>query len=167
MEYLMTYGWAILIIAVVLSVLFSLGLFNGSNLSNNVCIAYPGYLCSGAIYDHSNANIIVDVGQSTGVDWTSANFVFVPQGTPFSSGLPEIEFNSSPANTELAATGLLSGSSSILYLPVNSVQPNVNVGTAILGSIWVEYYYTVSAGGIGKTQGPQYAQIATLNLKAS
>ena len=33
MEYLMTYGWAILIIAVVLGALFSLGVFNASNLA--------------------------------------------------------------------------------------------------------------------------------------
>jgi len=32
MEYLMTYGWAILIIAVVLGALFSLGVFSGSSL---------------------------------------------------------------------------------------------------------------------------------------
>ncbi len=30
MEYLMTYGWAILIIAVVLAALYSLGLFNSA-----------------------------------------------------------------------------------------------------------------------------------------
>ena len=33
MEYLMTYGWAILIIAVVLSVLFQLGVFNSTNFA--------------------------------------------------------------------------------------------------------------------------------------
>ena len=33
MEYLMTYGWAILIIAVVLGALFSLGVFNGNNFA--------------------------------------------------------------------------------------------------------------------------------------
>jgi len=33
MEYLMTYGWAILIIAVVLGVLFQMGIFNGSALT--------------------------------------------------------------------------------------------------------------------------------------
>ncbi len=33
MEYLMTYGWAILIIAVVLAVLFEIGVFNGSALA--------------------------------------------------------------------------------------------------------------------------------------
>ena len=33
MEYLMTYGWAILIIAVVLGVLFQIGVFSGANLT--------------------------------------------------------------------------------------------------------------------------------------
>ncbi len=36
MEYLMTYGWAILIIAVVLGALFSLGIFNPSFLAPEV-----------------------------------------------------------------------------------------------------------------------------------
>ncbi len=39
MEYLMTYGWAILVIAVVLGVLFQLGVFNSSNLGPR---AQPG-----------------------------------------------------------------------------------------------------------------------------
>ncbi len=39
MEYLMTYGWAILVIAVVLAALFQLGVFNPSNLSPR---AQPG-----------------------------------------------------------------------------------------------------------------------------
>ena len=33
MEYLMTYGWAILIIAVVLGILFQLGVFSGGNFA--------------------------------------------------------------------------------------------------------------------------------------
>ena len=43
MEYLITYGWAILIIAVVLGVLFQLGVFNLS--LPNECMAYSGYYC--------------------------------------------------------------------------------------------------------------------------
>jgi hypothetical protein len=167
MEYLMTYGWAILIIAVVLAALFALGVFNGSNLSGNACIASPGFLCSGAIYSHSTANIIVAIGQSTGTSWTSANFVFVPQGTPLANGLPVISFNSSPANTELATSGLASGGSATIYLPVNSIVPPVTVGTAIVGTIWAKYSYIVSSGGISTIEGPQYVQIASVNLKAS
>ncbi len=167
MEYLMTYGWAILIIAVVLSVLFGLGLFNSSNLSTSACIASPGYLCIGAIYDHANANIIVTLGQNTGSDWISANFVFVPQGTPFVSGIPAISFDSSPANTLLSTSGMSSGSTESLYLPANSIVPPVNVGTTITGTVWAEYSYTVTSGGITQVVGPSYAQVASLNLKAS
>ncbi len=43
MEYLMTYGWAILIIAVVLGALFSLGVFKGTVGSH--CIAVPPFTC--------------------------------------------------------------------------------------------------------------------------
>ena len=43
MEYLMTYGWAILIIAVVLGALFQLGVFNTTNLAPR---AQPRFLQS-------------------------------------------------------------------------------------------------------------------------
>ena len=46
MEYLMTYGWAILIIAVVLGALFSLGVFG--NLLGNHCVTTPGWSCISA-----------------------------------------------------------------------------------------------------------------------
>jgi hypothetical protein len=167
MEYLMTYGWAILVIAVVLSALFALGLFSSNNLSGNSCIASPGYLCSGAIYSHSDANIIVGVGQSTGADWVTANFVFVPQGTPDANGVPAISFSSSPANTLLATSGMASGTIETLYLPANSIVPPVNVGSSIVGTIWAQYTYTVTSGGITTVVGPSYVQIASLNLKAS
>ncbi len=36
MEYLMTYGWAVLIIAVVLAVLYSLGLFSSATLAESL-----------------------------------------------------------------------------------------------------------------------------------
>jgi hypothetical protein len=44
MEYLMTYGWAILIIMIVVVVLFYLGVFNlGSTISQ--CTFPPGFTC--------------------------------------------------------------------------------------------------------------------------
>lgn len=167
MEYLMTYGWAILVIAVVLSALFGLWVFNGNNISGSACIAVPGFLCSGAIYSHSDANIIVQLGQNTGQSWVSASFVFVPQGTSFVNGVPDISFNSVPANTELATSGLVSGGIATLYLPVNGVALPVNVGTPVSGTIWVQYSYMVSSGGVSQIEGPEYVQIASLNLKAA
>ena len=47
MEYLMTYGWSILIVAIVLVSLFELGIFGNNSLSGNgACISQSGYLCT-------------------------------------------------------------------------------------------------------------------------
>lgn len=72
MEYLMTYGWAILIIAVVLGALFSLGVFSSATLLGNSCVAAPGYLCSGLTLASgtpaaTNVTLSFTLGQSTGV----------------------------------------------------------------------------------------------------
>jgi hypothetical protein len=46
MEYLMTYGWAILIIALVVGVLYTLGLFNPSSMAPSYCVFNGGaFLC--------------------------------------------------------------------------------------------------------------------------
>jgi len=46
MEYLMTYGWAILIIGLVIGVLYSLGLFNPSSIAPSYCVFNGGaFLC--------------------------------------------------------------------------------------------------------------------------
>ena len=53
MEYLMTYGWAILIIAVVLAILFSLNVFSGNGSAGTSCIGRPGFSCSAVILTHA------------------------------------------------------------------------------------------------------------------
>ncbi|MGB9703642.1 MAG: hypothetical protein ACPLXS_02950 [Candidatus Micrarchaeales archaeon] len=46
MEYLMTYGWAILIIGLAIGVLYSLGLFNPSSIAPSYCVFSGGaFLC--------------------------------------------------------------------------------------------------------------------------
>ncbi|MEM0149119.1 MAG: hypothetical protein QW346_02540 [Candidatus Micrarchaeaceae archaeon] len=46
MEYLMTYGWAILVIAVVLGVIFALGLFSPSTFAGTECLLPAGFGCT-------------------------------------------------------------------------------------------------------------------------
>jgi hypothetical protein len=164
MEYLMTYGWAILIIAVVLGALFSLGVFSGTGILGTACIARSDYLCQNPVYTHVGANIIVTVGQSTGTNWASANFMFVPQGQASSSGVPAtltpFGFTSNLGNT-LFSSGFTSGQSSAITLPVNGVSgTTINVGTPATGAIWAQYT-------IAGSSTFQYAQIAAINVKAS
>ncbi|HIH50538.1 MAG: hypothetical protein ABSE71_05245 [Candidatus Micrarchaeaceae archaeon] len=171
MEYLMTYGWAILIIAVVLGALFSLGVFSGNSILGTACIAGSGYLCQTPIYQHTNGNVLVTLGQNTGTAWSSANFLFVPQGTVISSttGLPVTMtypyLTALLGNTAYGSTAFPSGYTVSVTLPANV--PGVTAGTAVVvgsaatGAIWVQF--TTSAS----PTTPQYAQIATINVKAS
>ncbi len=47
LEYLTSYGWAILIIAAVLIAIYSLGFFNIGNYANSECVMTSGFSCSG------------------------------------------------------------------------------------------------------------------------
>ncbi|MGC8652234.1 MAG: hypothetical protein ACP5UH_03220 [Candidatus Micrarchaeia archaeon] len=49
MEYLMTYGWAILVVSIVLAALFQLGIFNSSSFVSTACIPQSGFLCSNPV----------------------------------------------------------------------------------------------------------------------
>ncbi|VVB77206.1 Uncharacterised protein [uncultured archaeon] len=45
-EYLMTYGWALIIIAIALAALYTLGVFNPPSLANPVCLLPAGLSCA-------------------------------------------------------------------------------------------------------------------------
>ena len=61
MEYLMTYGWAILIIAVVIGVLYALGIFNGSGFLGSFCTAQTGYFCANPILSTNSPTLNVTI----------------------------------------------------------------------------------------------------------
>jgi len=64
MEYLMTYGWAILIIMVVLAVLFYLGVLNPQIPSQ--CIFPAGISCSTYKISADTGKLTLQIGQGTG-----------------------------------------------------------------------------------------------------
>ena len=66
MEYLMTYGWAILIIMVVLAVLFYLGVLNPAGLTPNQCTFPAGVTCVTYKLMSSTGLLVLDIGQGTG-----------------------------------------------------------------------------------------------------
>jgi hypothetical protein len=175
MEYLMTYGWSVLIIAVILGILMSIGAFGGASTVGTTCIASVGYICQSPIYNHNTGNIVVTLGQNTGTTWTAAGFVFVPQGTSTAGGIPNIG-----ANTEVTVGAMGAGQRVMVNLPVaNSILAavsSVNVGSSAIGTIWACYgtasgYTTNTVGGInGFAQlcpAGYYVQLATVTAKAS
>ncbi len=124
MEYLMTYGWAILIIAVVLGALYSLGIFNGANFLGGTCVAGPGYLCSDPLLSASG----------------TLAFTYGYQGP----NVTVIGFACTNTTTAPASFAL-SGSSDLQPGQEESVsvscplQSGATLGTPYSGYLWVEY----------------------------
>lgn len=123
-EYLMTYGWSVLIIALVIAAMFALGVFNGVFRSTTTCIPVPGFACTSAVLYSNGALVtnlgiddlsapirIVSVGCST-TDAAPANMINV--NTYVNSGVPQTTFFECPLKSTL-------------------------VGTPFTGTIWIAY----------------------------
>ena len=67
MEFLMTYGWAILIMLVVIAILFMLGVFTPETAAPNACVLPQGFSCYGYAIGEGGT-FALDVGQATGGD---------------------------------------------------------------------------------------------------
>lgn len=64
MEYLLTYGWAFLIIAVVLGAMFALGIFNPSQFVGQECFLPAGFSCLSFVLS-TNGQLVVNLEQAT------------------------------------------------------------------------------------------------------
>jgi hypothetical protein len=165
MEYLMTYGWAILIIAVVLGALFSLGVFSSSNLLGTACIAYSGFECTNPLLH--NGVFTATIGQSTGTSWTSTNLIFIGSGggTPTEASFNAFGTNSITCPPDTVSGGLSTGSSTTFttynYLTGATTCSGMptTLGQAEAGTIWAQYN-TASGSGL-------ISQVATINIKAT
>ena len=161
MEYLMTYGWAILIIAVVLGALFSLGVFSSSSFLGTTCIASSGYECTGPLL-HSG-DFTFTFGQSTGSSWTAANVFFVVSGGAAPTGTPASPCAVAMGTLNSGQTFVVTGTALSQYDNGGSGSSctafSTTVGTPYSGALWVSYY-------VGAT-GPLITQVATVTLKAT
>lgn len=163
MEYLMTYGWALLIISIVIVALVSIGVFNGSPLGTT-CIASPGFTCAVQTFSQASGNLTVTIGQDSGTPWTTANVVFInasQESSVQSTGLTTAMLTpqtAGPSNN--IVSGLPSGTTTTVTLSVIGAG-QAHVGQGISGYIWVQY--TTGSSGGAVTQ----AQLASVTAKAS
>ncbi len=172
MEYLMTYGWAILIMGVVLAALFALGLFNGGIASfSDTCIAISGFTCSAPVLH--NGNFTATLGQATGSGWTSGNFIFVvgggtPTNTIVSGGNTVVSGCIASAGA-LNSGGTISATFNVIgqfntttgQLRCTGGPLSTAIGHTYSGAIWAIY---VSSSLSSATQ---IQQVATVTLKAT
>ncbi len=167
MEYLMTYGWAILIISIVLAALFALGIFSSSSFIGTACVAASGYECANPIMHTGVFSAIV--GQATGNSWTVANVIFVIAGSTAPSGLapsPTASCDEQPSGGVLANGGTFTVTYNGAYYNgacygwgTTQVPGGNTIGSTVVGSLWASYT-TASGSGL-------YSQIATVTLKAT
>jgi hypothetical protein len=130
MEYLMTYGWAILIIAVVLAVFFQLGVFNSS--LPNACLASSGYYCQNPTLSTTGV-LNLTIGQATGQTLYSTYVLFDPSGASLSQSAS-------------AYIGTLQSGQAVninIKLPNTPPYPqSYTIGTTLTGYIYLAYYLT-------------------------
>lgn len=145
MEYLMTYGWAILIVAVVIAALFALGLFNGGAATPSVCIAQPGYTCTNPSY--SNNGISATLGQQTGQYYYGAWVFIASENESLSaSGLPESFATSSTSN--MLSLGALAPEQTRSFVFSNVIAGDIPLGAVSAqfnGYVWLAYCTTFSS----------------------
>jgi hypothetical protein len=140
-EYLMTYGWAIVAVAVALGILFSLGVFNLGSGSTSTCRVVVGFSCSKPVL-FSSGVITMQFGQ-TGTTKTIT-------ATGCSSN------STTPKTWQGTSTILQSGQVANLTFSC-PVSAGAKLGSVYSGTLWIQY--TSSGGGGTTTQ-----QIASISV---
>ena len=130
MEYLMTYGWAILIVAVVLGALYSLGVFNGAAFLGTSCIAASGFYCTNPTLSTGGV-LTVTIGQATGTTFNNAYLYFVPSGANFSTSGHGISIGTLNSGQQVTAS---------ILLPTGSPYPAAyTLGTPLSGYLYLQF----------------------------
>jgi len=142
MEYLMTYGWAILIIAVVLGALFSLGVFSGTSMLGTSCIAGPGFYCQNPVL--AGNTLTFSFGQNTGATVYNAIIWVANQSTTPSTSSPFFT-KGAYVNSYAYPNGLVSGQVVTPSITL-SAYTNAPIGTPFSGYVWLAYNATSSSG---------------------
>ncbi len=164
MEYLMTYGWAILIIAVVLAALFELGVFNGSNLAPQACIAQAGFVCKNPVYTANGIGITF--GQTAGRDYYGDWIFVASQGEALNQ-------NGIPINFTCTATGCANAVPVGVLVPgqivgvdfnaskfaYGQIPANAPIGTPFAGYVWLGYCFSPCSAPTA------YSKVATITAK--
>ncbi len=166
MEFFMTYGWAILILVIVIAALFELGVFN-HGFAASTCIPIPGFVCKNPVY--SSNDITFTLGQTTGHDYYG-NWVFVAsQGEALNSNGVPVNFTGTPIN-DYNAVQVGYGSDHVLIagqaafvdfnnFAAGAIQSGAIVGTDFAGYVWLGYCPSTPCSA-----PTAYEKVATMTL---
>lgn len=103
------------------------------------CSASYPFGCQNSYFNYTTGIFTVALIQKTGYNWTSVTVRFVPSGTAYSQGVPELSW--SPPQAVNVTGGMLNDTPSYINIPISSGP--VALGTNITGSIWAKYELNV------------------------
>jgi hypothetical protein len=109
---------------------------------NVICIGSSYFNCKNPVFNYTTGTLTVAISQSSGYNWTSVTVRFVPEGTAYSNGVPELSW--SPPQAVNVTGGLLNDTVKYVNIPITSGP--IAVGTNITGSIWAKYQLNVGGG---------------------
>jgi DNA-binding beta-propeller fold protein YncE len=140
-EYLTTYGWAIVAVAVAIGVLYSLGVFGGAANGATGCTVISGFTCSKPLL-YSSGILTLGFGQ------IGATKTITATGCTQNA--------TAPTNWLSNGTTIQSGQVSNLTFSCSGIQSGAALGSIYTGTLWIQY--TVS-GGSGQTVTQQVGTI--------
>ena len=149
MEYLMTYGWSILIIAVVIASLIELGVFNSASTAPSSCIATTGFSCTSPIL-YSSGALVIKLGQ-------------VSTGPMTITGTACTKTNIITAVASISNTTIQSDQQ--VQLVFDCPITNNATGSEFTGHLWIEYS-TLSQQNIIEEVGSVIAPVMSSNTSA-
>ena len=154
MEYLMTYGWAILIISIVLASLWTLGLFSGrpGGGSGASCVGTVGYLCGTPVLA-SNGLLLTSIGQ------TVSGSALTVTGLGCS--------NTSTVPSTFSSTSFTLPPSQSASVAFNCNLPSSVVGSSFTGTLWIQYALGTTTGLISKIGAVQTQIISSSSTGSS
>jgi len=139
MEYLMTYGWAILVIIIVIAVLFYIGVLNPKNITPTSCTFPPGISCMSYKFTASSATpMTLTLGQATGHRIMVTGHNCTQQALTAAPTVNAVTVNISNGEFAQVAATMSVYNSAGTALAANAY----NVGDTIKMTCWITYNYT-------------------------
>ena len=138
LEFLMTYGWAILIILVMIAALVYFGVFNPARLTPERCTAVPGFGCNDyQLNSDGSANFLIANSKGDSVTLTST--------TAFA-------MNSTAGGCQNTAVGSTSwASDEVKTVAFPAACPAITAAKGDKQKVLVSFTYTPKGGSYAKT----------------
>lgn len=151
MEYLTTYGWSILVIALIITVLFELGVFGKPPSEGFSCVANSGFLCYSSQFSSSG-------GLTMQVGYTGSIYPITITGLACTENLP-----AKPPSVETTNITVLQGQELSLVFQCPVTGSALQLGSSSSVELWV-YYSTHGVNTLEEEVGRGFITVNYKNL---